>query len=95
MAPEQLQGHTVTRSDVYAFGGTLHYLLTGKDPVPLRESHPSNFATVSAELDDLIARSTRLDIESRCGSITDVKSELMELYSKKGIAKLFTGSVEA
>jgi predicted Ser/Thr protein kinase len=95
MAPEQLQGHTVTRSDVYAFGGTLHYLLTGKDPVPLRESHPSNFTTVSPELDDLIARSTRLDIESRCGSIKDVKSELMELYSRKGIAKLFTGSVEA
>ena len=95
MAPEQLQGHTVTRSDVYAFGGTLHYLLTGKDPIPLRESHPSNFATVSPELDNLIARATCLDIESRCGSIKDVKTELMELYSQKGIAKLFTGSVEA
>jgi predicted Ser/Thr protein kinase len=95
MAPEQLQGHTNTRSDVYAFGGTLYYLLTGKDPVPLRESHPSGIATVSSELDDLIGRATRLNIDSRCASIKDVKSELMELYSQKGIAKLFTGSVEA
>ncbi len=95
MAPEQLQGHTVTRSDVYAFGGTLYYLLTGKDPVPLRESHPSNSTTVSPELDDLIARATCLDIESRYSSIKNVKLELMELYSQKGIAKLFTGSPEA
>jgi predicted Ser/Thr protein kinase len=96
MAPEQLQGHTNTRSDVYAFGGTLHYLLTGKDPVPLRESHPAAMvsgSSVSPELDDLIARSTRLDADMRCESITAVKAELLELYSHRGIATLFTGSV--
>jgi len=32
-APEQKRGHTADwRSDLYSFGATLHYLLTGEDP---------------------------------------------------------------
>jgi len=93
MAPEQLQGHTNTQSDIYAFGGTLHFLLTGKDPIPLSESHPAKFTPVSDKLDDLIGRLTKLDADKRCPSISEVKGELMELYSGEGIAKLFTGIV--
>jgi predicted Ser/Thr protein kinase len=93
MAPEQLQGHANTQSDIYAFGGTLHFLLTGKDPVPLSQSHPAKFANVAQDLDDLVSRLTSLDIEARCKSISTAKAELMGLYSAEGIAKLFTGGV--
>jgi tRNA A-37 threonylcarbamoyl transferase component Bud32 len=33
--PEQLRGKAVIQSDIYAFGGTLYFLLTGEDPRPL------------------------------------------------------------
>lgn len=93
MAPEQLQGHANTQSDLYAFGGTLHFLLTGKDPIPLSESHPSTFAAVTPELDQLIGRLTRLDTTQRSSSVAAVKAELITLYSGEGIAKLFTGTL--
>jgi len=32
IAPEQFRGKAVVQSDIYAFGCTLHFLLTGKEP---------------------------------------------------------------
>src|SRR5207237_6197438 len=41
IAPEQLRGKADLQSDLYSLGGTLHYLLTGKDPIPLMVAHPN------------------------------------------------------
>lgn len=90
MAPEQLQGKATTQSDIYAFGGTLHYLLTGKDPVPLSETHPASLAPVSAELDQLVSKCTRLNAADRYLSAAKAKTDLVEIYSEQGIGKLFT-----
>ncbi len=89
MAPEQLQGKATNQSDIYAFGGTLYFLLTGKDPVPLSESHPADVVPVSAPLNELVGRCTSLDTNFRYLTVTEIKAQLLELYSQQGIAKLF------
>ena len=38
IAPEQFRGKATTASDIYAFGGTLYYLITGSDPEALSQS---------------------------------------------------------
>ena len=83
IAPEQLRGKATTASDIYAFGGTLHYLLTATDPVPLSVSHPSTLnANVSAELDDMVARMTSFDSEKRLGDLDEIAS-LLTLMQKR------------
>jgi len=90
MAPEQLQGKATTQSDIYAFGGSLHFLLTGKDPVPLSETHPASLATVSEALDQLVSKCTKLDAKDRYQSAAKAKNDLVAIYSEQGIGKLFT-----
>lgn len=66
MPPEQLRGEAVTASDYYSFGGTLYFLLIGRDPAPLTQSHPREFnKDVPEHLDALIARLTSFDVAER------------------------------
>lgn len=77
MPPEQFRGKTSVQSDIYAFGATLYYLLTGSDPEPLCAAHPrvAN-AAVSEELDRIVARATALEPESRYATAEDVEVDL-------------------
>jgi serine/threonine protein kinase len=54
IALEQFRGKATTQSDIYAFGGTLYYLLTGSDPEALTQSEPDkikeNITTGLAQL---------------------------------------------
>ncbi len=55
IAPEQFRGRAIPQSDLYSFGGTLHYLLTGVDPVPLSVSSPKSInPAVSVSLSRLV-----------------------------------------
>lgn len=77
IAPEQLRGKAERASDIYAFGCTLHFLLTGEDPEPLAVAHPKVHKTaVSAELDALIATCTAQEAEERPENIADLKRRL-------------------
>lgn len=89
IAPEQLRGKARTTSDIYAFGGTLYYLLTGKDPVPLSASRPLNDGVeISVELDDLIAGMTAFDAELRFADLPTIIDRLQEISVS---AKRMTG----
>ncbi len=66
IAPEQFKGKARTQSDIYALGGTLHFLLTGCDPEALSVSHPRELnAELSPAVDDLVARLTCIETEGR------------------------------
>jgi predicted Ser/Thr protein kinase len=63
--PEQIRGKAEPKSDIYAFGATMFFLLTGNDPEPLTCLHPAATVSVTKPFDDLIAACTQLDGESR------------------------------
>jgi serine/threonine-protein kinase len=86
MAPEQFRGKANTKSDVYGFGCTLHFLLTGKDPEALTACRPSALnAAISRQLDDLIARCTDPVDEAR-PSISEVVTHLNVLVERESTA---------
>lgn len=77
IAPEQLRGKAETRSDLYALGCTMFFLLTGEDPEPLSVSTPTTIKpAVSADLDRLVARCTAMEPAGRPDSALSLKLEL-------------------
>jgi serine/threonine-protein kinase len=82
MAPEQLRGKACTQSDLYALGSTLFFLLTGKDPLPLSQSHPANSnSAVSNPTDDLVSRLTHAKKDERYQTAADVKRAITRILS--------------
>jgi serine/threonine protein kinase, bacterial len=80
IAPEQLRGKAEPRSDLYAFGCTLHFLLTGNEPEPLDVSHPKQLVPgISSELDEIIAQCTAQETEDRPHSANEIRISLQKL----------------
>lgn len=80
MAPEQLRGKASTLSDIYALGGTLHYLLTAKDPEPLSESNPKDLRPdVPDALNELIYKLTSMEESDRPQSAVVVAERFADL----------------
>lgn len=77
--PEQFRGKPTSQSDFYAMGATLHFLLTGKDPEPLRQSNPLKQRSMSEALNSLIARCTCLDVGQRYQDPTAIVADLHAL----------------
>ncbi len=65
MAPEQFRGKSSVSSDIYSFGASLSFLLTGEEPEAIAVSRPSEKITVSPQLDALIAGCTAIDESNR------------------------------
>ncbi len=85
MAPEQLRGKASTLSDIYALGGTLHYLLTAKDPEPLSESSPKELRPdVPEALDSFIYKLTSMEETDRPQSASVVATEFADLRMRVG-----------
>jgi len=77
MAPEQFRGKASPQSDVYSFGATLFYLLTGKEPEAISVSHPRAIEPgISEQMDTLIAECTALDTASRPADLSAVKARI-------------------
>ena len=80
MPPEQFRGQATRQSDLYALGCTLYFLLTAEDPEPMSEARPIlKNASVSGELDALIAKATQLDLSRRYKSAKEIQADLDNL----------------
>ncbi len=85
IAPEQFRGKAVTQSDIYAFGCTLHYLLTGSDPEALSVSHPQSLVSaISPEMDKLVAAATDLEASGRPPTAIALRERLVQIMTKSG-----------
>ena len=82
IAPEQLRGKATPDSDIYSLAGTLFFLLTGKDPVPLSVSHAAkDNADIDSQLDDLIASMSAFEAEKR-PDLKSIEESLQEINLK-------------
>jgi serine/threonine protein kinase len=82
MPPEQFRGKATTQSDLYAFGCTMYFLLTGEDPEPMSPAQPQvKNQQVSADLNTFVERATQLDCAKRYGNAAEMKHELERLCS--------------
>lgn len=79
VAPEQLRGEPTTKSDIYSFGCTLYFLLTGEDPVALSQCDPKEHATVSPSVRKLVMQCTEFDEKGRPNSFREIARTLYEI----------------
>lgn len=76
MAPEQFRGKSTVSSDIYSFGASLAFLLTGEEPEAIAVSRPSETVpTISPQLDALVAGCTAID-ESKRLNLNQIKELL-------------------
>jgi serine/threonine-protein kinase len=87
LPPEQFRGQPEPRSDIYAMGATLFYLLTGSDPEPISTSHPREAKPeISVEMNYLVQRTTNLDPGLRYDTAGDLRIELEHLPKSTSIS---------
>ncbi len=73
IAPEQFRGKAEPASDIYSLGGTVFYLLTGRDPEALMRSNPKSVNDkLSERIDNIVARCTEPDLSKRIRSTKDL-----------------------
>ena len=109
MSPEQAEGRKVDRrSDIFSFGSVLYEMVTGRRAFEgtnkistlgaILHTEPKAASEISArvptELDKIIARCLRKDLERRAQSIADIKLALEELKEESESGKL-SGQVAA
>jgi predicted Ser/Thr protein kinase len=89
MPPEQLRGQATIRSDYYSYGGTLHFLLTGRDPQPLAQNHPGQQNTeVAPKLDALVAQLTAFDESERAPNLVTLRAVVASALDKPAAARV-------
>jgi serine/threonine protein kinase len=75
--PEQYWGGADPRSDVYGLGATMHFLLTGEEPLALQTSSPRQVNNkISFQMDRIVQRATAQDVWLRYQNAMEMLAEL-------------------
>ncbi|MEB3188347.1 MAG: protein kinase [bacterium] len=88
--PEQYRGQVEPRTDIYALGATMHYMLTGRDPQneppfsfpPIRQMNEK----VSPELEAIVTRALESDLEKRFPSADEMLIDLIRVAGETSSA---------
>jgi predicted Ser/Thr protein kinase len=87
ISPEQFRGKAVIQSDIYAFGGTLHYLLTGLEPEALSSSCPRDKnPNISEDLNEVVESCTQMEVSDRFQSAAQLLPVLTRMNAVRGAA---------
>ncbi|MBX9571414.1 MAG: serine/threonine protein kinase [Candidatus Obscuribacterales bacterium] len=87
IAPEQLRGKATAQSDIYAFGCTVFYLLTGAEPEALSQSSPRALNEfISEELSELVETCTQLECSERYQTIAQLLPVLRRLAAQTKVS---------
>ncbi|HEY9677110.1 MAG TPA: serine/threonine-protein kinase [Drouetiella sp.] len=75
--PEQYWGAADPRSDIYALGATMHFLLTGQEPLALQVCSPKRLnPKISDHIDEIVQRATAQDVWLRYQNAPEMLQEL-------------------
>jgi tRNA A-37 threonylcarbamoyl transferase component Bud32 len=80
MAPEQYRGKPTQRSDIYALGASMFFLLTGSEPHPISVSDPP---TCSDALRAILRQATALEESDRYQTAAELRGAFAALLAKE------------
>jgi tRNA A-37 threonylcarbamoyl transferase component Bud32 len=84
ISPEQFRGKAAPSSDIYSFGGTLYFLLTGKNPLAMSVMKPAAVdGNISESMDKLVSECTSQNIEGRPGTADELLSILKQMTGEQ------------
>ena len=91
-APEQYgrRAHTTPQTDIYGLGATLQTLLTGKEPLDIRQNGipPERARAIPQRLQTYLARMLEPDATARPRNMAEVKKTLLEIKAQLPSQKL-------
>ncbi len=83
MPMEQLRGKSVPQSDIYSLGGTIYFLLTGRDPTPLEVSQVKSGTILPTSLNPLLAKCTAVEVADRFRSSEEFLTAIRKIREQR------------